>query len=114
MKEEANELNVDKAVKAIIRRALGYDSKEVVEEYAKDGEGEIVLTKKKVTIKNVPPDVSALKILLDLDKSKDVELLTDEELDAEMQNLLLLLSEENQNIKENKKCKKMQNQNKKN
>ena len=36
MKEETNELNVDKAVKAIIRRALGYDSKEVVEEYAKD------------------------------------------------------------------------------
>ena len=49
----------------LVKKALGYDVKEVVEEYVSDEDGEIKLTKKKVTKKNVPPDLTALKILLD-------------------------------------------------
>ena len=50
---------------ALVKKALGYDCTEVVEEYVSGDEGEIRLTKKKVTKKNVPPDISAAKILLD-------------------------------------------------
>ena len=114
MKEEESKLNEQKTLNAIIKRALGYDSKEIVEEYVKGDEGEIVLSKKKVTIKNVPPDVSALKILLDLDKSIDESEMTDEELDEEIERLLLLLKEKNINIKENNKCKKTPKKAKKN
>ncbi len=41
-------------VSALYRRALGYDSVEVIEEYSKD-ESDLVLSKKKVTKKSVPP-----------------------------------------------------------
>ncbi len=110
MKDVENEINSDGLVKAIVKRALGYDSKEVVEEYAKGEQGEIVLTKKKVTIKNVPPDVSALKILLELDKSKDVESMTDEEIEAELNAILTALKENDIELKEKTKCKKTQKQ----
>ena len=113
MKDVENELNSDGLVKAIVKRALGYECKEIVEEYAKGEQGEIVLTKKKVTIKNVPPDVSALKILLDLDKTKDVESMTDEEIESEINALLTALKENNIELKEKTKCKKTQKQAKK-
>ncbi len=77
---------------ALIKKALGYDATEVIEEYSGGDEGEIKLLKKKVTIKNVPPDMTALKILLD-EKQKDVALLTDEELEQEKIRLLKLLSQ---------------------
>lgn len=114
MKDEENKFNDEKTIKAIIKRALGYDSKEIVEEYVKGEEGEIVLSKKKVTIKNVPPDVSALKILLDLDKSKDESEMTDKELDEEIEKLLLLLKEKNIKKEEKNKCKKTLKEPKKN
>ncbi len=114
MKDEESKFSDEKTIKAIIKRALGYDSKEIVEEYVKGDEGEIVLSKKKVTIKNVPPDVSALKILLDLDKSKDESVMTDEELDEEINKLLLLLKENNEKKEENDKCKKTPKKAKKN
>ena len=41
---------------ALVKKALGYDYKEVVEEYVSGEEGEVRLAKKKVTKKNVPPD----------------------------------------------------------
>ena len=50
---------------ALIKKALGYDAVEVVEEYVSCDEGEIKLSKKKVTKKNVPPDLSAIKILME-------------------------------------------------
>lgn len=105
MKEEANELKTEGTIDAIVKRALGYDAKEIVEEYVTTGEGEIVLSKKKVTIKNVPPDVSALKILLELDKTNDACNMTDQELDEEIEKLLLLLKE-NKKLEEKTKCKK--------
>ena len=49
---------------ALTKKALGYTSEEVTEEY-QEGDGEITLTKRKVIKKEVPPDMTALKILLE-------------------------------------------------
>ena len=76
---------------ALIKKALGYDATEVVEEYVGDGE-EIKLSKKKVTTKNVPPDMSALKFLLD-ENQKQISEMTDQELYEEKVRLLCLLKE---------------------
>ena len=76
---------------ALIKKALGYDATEVVEEYVGDGE-EIKLSKKKVTIKNVPPDMSAIMFLLD-ETQKEVSEMTDQELFEEKVRLLCLLKE---------------------
>ena len=86
--------------KSLEKKALGYDTEEVVEEY-QEGDGEIRLTKKKVTKKNVPPDITALKLLLDNIKigEKSVEEMTDEELENEKNKLLELLNKENKNDK---------------
>ena len=54
----------DKIRKALLKKALGYNADEVIEEYALN-EGEEVLVKKKVTKKHYGPDVSAVKILLE-------------------------------------------------
>ena len=59
---------MDDGVKdALRRRALGFETDEVVEEYAFQ-EGEAVLLKRKVTKKTVPPDVAAAKLLSDEEK----------------------------------------------
>ena len=58
--------------KALIKRAMGFDAKEVIEEYVGGDDG-VKLTKKKVTYKFVPPDVTALKLLID-GEEKDVTL----------------------------------------
>ena len=77
---------------ALIKKALGYDCTEVVEEYVSGEEGEIRLAKKKVTKKNVPPDITAIKLLID-QTDQPIETLTDEELEQEKQRLLKLLKE---------------------
>ena len=79
-------------IEALIKKALGYDVTEVVEEYVGNDDGEVKLSKKKVTTKNVPPDMSALKILLD-DSQKEVGQMTDEELEKEKIRLINLLKE---------------------
>lgn len=76
--------------KALRRRALGFESDEVVEEYAFQ-EGEAVLMKRKVTKKTVPPDVAAAKMLSE--EEKPLAALSPEELQAEKTRLLALLRE---------------------
>ena len=88
-----NEKSIKKALK---KRALGYDSTEVTEEYTEDGDGGVRLVKRKVVSKNVPPDVSAAKLLIVLDGGdSDITKLTDEELEQEKQRLIKLLIKEN-------------------
>ena len=82
----------EKLKSALIKKALGYDAKEVIEEYAYDGDGEIRLSKKKVTKKNVPPDITAIKLLLN-DGAETLSAMTDEELHEEKARLLKLLAE---------------------
>ena len=79
---------------ALLKKAMGYDAKEVTEEYAVGENGEVSLAKKKVIKKNVPPDVSAIKILLECEGEKDVSELSDEELVKERERLLAELKDE--------------------
>jgi len=90
---------------ALLKRALGYDTKEIVEEF-QDEDGDVKLTKRKVTTKNVPPDISAVKMILDSvnENCKKVGEMTEEELKSEKERLLNLLKETDKN--ENGKDKK--------
>ena len=76
---------------ALLKKALGYDTEEVVSEYADSDDG-IKLIKQKVTKKSVPPDVSALKMLLE-ENAVDYTALSDEELIKERERLISLLKE---------------------
>ena len=80
----------EKLREAILRVALGYSVGEVTEEYdAKDGE--LRLIKRKETKKDVPPDLKAVKLLLE---DSEYSALTDEQLEEERQRLLRELKEE--------------------
>ena len=81
---------------ALRRRALGYEADEVVEEYGFT-EGEAVLLKRKVTKKDVPPDIQAAKLLLEAEEP--LAALTDEQLEQEKARLLLRLREEEEGEK---------------
>ena len=73
------------------------DTEETVEEFS-ENDGEVVLTKRKVTKKSVPPDISAAKLLLDMDEGEtDLSALSDEQLKEEKNRLLKLLEEVNEN-----------------
>lgn len=78
-----------KIEKSIIKKALGYNYKEVIDEYAIDGKQK-TLVKRKVTTKNVPPDLSAVKMLLDeiTSEEKDYSNMTDKEIVEEIKNVL--------------------------
>lgn len=90
MKEEKNNLTPERIKKALVKKALGYDAKEVVEEYVSEEEGGVKLNKKKITIKNIPPDLTALKLLMD-GEVRELSDYSDEELEKEKQRLLTLL-----------------------
>ena len=81
----------EEVTEALRRRALGYEADEVVEEYGFT-EGEAVLLKRKVTKKDVPPDIQAAKLLLEAEEP--LAALTDEQLEQEKARLLLRLREE--------------------
>lgn len=81
---------------ALLKKAMGYDSSETVEEYSKD-DNQLTLTKKKVTTKHFPPDTTALKALMELcgvQQEKSVTELTDEQLEQEKQEILKQLKGE--------------------
>ena len=82
----------DELKKVILKKAKGYATSETVEEYQGE-EGGMVLTKKKVTKKHVPPDTQAVKILMELDESEDITTLSDSDLEKEKIRLLKLLKE---------------------
>ncbi len=66
--------------KALLKRAVGYIQKEIAEEYTSQ-DGKLILIKRKVTTKDIPPDLDALKIILN--EKKDYSSLSDEDLQAE-------------------------------
>ena len=75
---------------ALKKCAVGFGTSEVVEEFAMDG-GELRLIKRKVTRRDIPPDIKAVKMLLDGD---DVSSMTDEQLEEEKRRLMRELKEE--------------------
>ena len=81
----------DKIRKALLKKALGYNASEVVEEYSYNDEGELTLSKKKVTTKHYGADISAVKVLLErYYKTYEDEILSmsDEALEEEKARLL--------------------------
>lgn len=82
----------DDGVKDALRKcAVGFDTQEIVEEFAVQ-DGELRLVKKKVTKRDIPPDIKAVKMLLDGGQTADM---TDEELIAEREKLIKMLKEDN-------------------
>ena len=103
MKEGKNRIDGD-INSALLKKALGFDAKEIVEEYSTGDDGEVKLSKKKVTTKNVPPDVTALKMLLE--RTAPLSEYSDEELESEKQRLLKILGQSEKKKKEKTNCKK--------
>ena len=89
MKEKKDKVGETKLKKALMKKALGYDAEEIVEEYVGEDQG-VKLLKRKVTIKNYPPDVSAIKLLMS-EESVPLEQMTDEQLEQEKNRLLKIL-----------------------
>ncbi len=91
MKRASNKTIAKELDKALYKKAIGYETDEVVEEYVCNEDGDFKLNKKKVTKKYISPDLQSVKILLDklnstkTSKYKDY---TDEELLLEKKKLL--------------------------
>lgn len=86
---------------ALLSKALGCTTAEIVEEYALNNEdGNMQLVKKKVTTKKLPPDIDAAKTLFEFlgTEQNKYSQLTDEQLEEEKNKLL----EQLKNIKEKK------------
>ncbi len=80
----------EKIEKALLKVALGFQVAEVTEEYA-EVDGELKLTKRKKTKKDVPPDLKAVQLLLA--DGVGIEGMSDEQLQREKERLLAELGE---------------------
>lgn len=79
----------DEVRDAVLKVALGFQVEEITEEYdARDGE--LKLIKRRETRKDIPPDLKAVRLLLE---GTDYSALSDEELEAERARLAAALSE---------------------
>lgn len=74
----------DDVIDAVLKRACGYEAQETVEEYAVV-DGSLELVKRRITVKDVPPDMTAAKMVFE---SNSVSDMTDEQLEAERVRLL--------------------------
>ena len=91
----------EKLLNILYKKALGYKTEEVQEEFVND-EGKLELVKRKISTKHVPPDISAAKIYLEITENNSLNDMTDDELEAEKTRLLKLLKEEEE-TNENRK-----------
>lgn len=83
--------------KILLKKAKGFVLEEITEEYSLEGEGGLKLTKRKVNTKEVAPDITALKALIEIDdlgKADKYKNMTRDELIAERDKLLKLFKEE--------------------
>ena len=102
MAEKKTEKKEDKLSDALLKVALGFQIAEVTEEYA-EVNGELKLTKRKRTKKDVPPDLKAVQMLLATGDGS-METWTDEELQAEKERLLAVLEQTAKSSVEKKKA----------
>lgn len=79
----------DEVIKSLLKKAKGYSYNEECSEFTYSDEGER-LQKKKITTKIVPPDISALKSAIELlkEQDKEIEKLTDEELNNQINEII--------------------------
>ena len=76
---------------ALKRCAVGFGTSETVEEFSVE-DGELRHVKKKVTKRDIPPDIKAVKLLMD---GEGLDGLSDESLEEEREKLIKLLKEGN-------------------
>lgn len=88
MKEET----LEQLIGAVKKKALGYMTTENVEEYSLI-DGELNIVKRKITQKEVPPDIAAVKFLIDESTVDSYADMNEEELKKEKMRLLKLLKE---------------------
>ena len=83
----------EKVGEALLKVALGCRVEEVTEEYA-EVDGELKLTKRRETKKDIPPDLKAVQMLLAAkEDGADYAAMSDEQLNAERERLLAALRE---------------------
>ena len=85
-----------KLKEALIKKAVGYVSKEWVDELVVDPDTqEMRVVKRKVTKKQVAPDLSAAKLLFEItgDKTYDLTSMSDQDLQNEREKLLQIIGE---------------------
>lgn len=83
-------MNDDKVRDAVLKVALGFRVEEVTEEYGME-DGEMRLVKRRETHKDIPPDLKAVRLLLD---GTNYSAYSDEQLEAERVKLLAALEQE--------------------
>ena len=85
----------EKILKKLLRRAEGYTQTETQREYVIEEDGSRRAVKEKVVEKEVPPDVQALKIYLELTEYRsEFENMSDDEIKAEKIRLIKELKED--------------------
>ena len=90
----------------LFKKATGYAVKEETIEYVLDDDGKEKIAKRKVSKKYIPPDASALRLLIErfFSSRDDFEMMSDEELEKERNEIIRMLKEEEKNaIKKNSK-----------
>lgn len=92
-----NEKFTKKLEQMLLKKALGFKVREITEEYSFDNaSNEMILVKKKVSTKYIPPDVSAARAYAEHYKlDENVSIMTDSQLSQEKQRLLLILQQIN-------------------
>ena len=80
----------EKVRDTILKVALGCSVEEVTEEYGVQ-DGELTLVKRRETRKDIPPDLKAVRLLME---EQDYNGMSDEALEKEKQRLLARLKEE--------------------
>ena len=98
----------DRINDALLKVALGCKIAEVTEEYA-EVDGELKLTKRKETKKDIPPDLKAVQLLLSgQEDGADYAAMSDAELEEEKERLLSMLASavENGTVEGEAKAKK--------
>lgn len=91
-KKDCN-ITEDDIICAIKKKALGYDYDEIVEDYSIGENGETILSKRKITKKYVPADITCAKLLLSMINSDEYNFqdMSDEQLINEKNRLLEII-----------------------
>ena len=79
-----------KLIDALWKRAVGYSVTETIDDCVVEN-GQLVHTKQRTNTKDIPPDLSAIKLLLE-EMPDELDSMTEEELTAEKERLLKLLA----------------------
>jgi len=82
-------MDKQKLKEVLIKKACGYETEEVVDEYALEN-GRPVLLKQKINKKTIAPDLAAIKLLIE-QTGDEYEELSEEELIKERDRLIGLL-----------------------